>query len=45
MRRRMYHEHHNNHDRDDAGRTHVVVRLYPAAQGRFERLFPDVAAG
>ena len=29
-------------DQDESGRTHVVVRLHPAAQGRFERLFPDV---
>ena len=32
-------------DQDESGGTHVVVRLHPAAQGRFERLFPDVAAG
>lgn len=29
-------------DTDDAGRTHVVVRLHPAALGRFERQFPSL---
>lgn len=27
---------------DDAGRTHLSVRLHPAALGRLERLYPDV---
>ncbi|KAK0351608.1 hypothetical protein LTR94_024302 [Friedmanniomyces endolithicus] len=30
---------------DDAGRTHLVVRLHSAALGRFERLFPDIGLG
>ena len=30
-------------DTDDIGRTHVTVRLHPAALGRFERLYPDLA--
>ncbi|MFC0632697.1 GTPase HflX [Brevundimonas balnearis] len=29
-------------DTDPAGRTHVVVRLHPAALGRFERQFPSL---
>ncbi|MCV0416068.1 MAG: GTPase HflX [Brevundimonas sp.] len=28
---------------DELGRTHVAVRLHPAALGRFERLYPDLA--
>jgi GTP-binding protein HflX len=30
-------------DTDELGRTHVTVRLHPAALGRFERLYPDLA--
>jgi GTPase len=30
-------------DTDGEGRTHVAVRLHPAALGRFERLYPDLA--
>ena len=30
-------------DADELGRTHVTVRLHPAALGRFERLYPDLA--
>ena len=29
-------------DADELGRTHVTVRLHPAALGRFERLYPDL---
>jgi GTP-binding protein HflX len=29
-------------DAEEDGRTHVTVRLHPAALGRFERLYPDL---
>jgi GTP-binding protein HflX len=29
-------------DTDAEGRTHLVVRLHPAALGRLERLYPDI---
>ena len=30
-------------DTDPEGRTHLAVRLHPAAMGRFERLYPGLA--